>query len=362
MNLFFPFALIMALVIFIFWGGRAPHDQRKIFFGWYYADGGVTGPNDKINSVAAFRNCVDNGVGIKVKVVISKDNKPIVAERDDLSKEGYPDVKVSESDSEELARLGVIELSDLFNIVDGKVPVIVEIVSGLHNELLCRRVSDAIKAYGKDNVCVASFHQGIVNWFRGRDPKQFRGIISAPAANFVSLPKYQRFMTGNLMYNNICRPQFYLYRNRPMSLIARFAYGIGPIKGVWTVTDPEEAKKLEEDRGMIVFSGFMPEKPFYKELPDRVKLEDELKREAKAREREEQLKAEQEARLAELRAREAEIKEKGIQPNSHLDEYYGEFHPEEYVEEDEIHSYMKEAEEVSEDLVRSIRADEAELK
>jgi hypothetical protein len=56
------------------------------------------------------------------------------------------------------------------------------------------------------------------------------------------------------------------------------------------------------------------------------------------------------------------MKEKGIQPNSHLDEYYGEFHPEEYVEEDEIHSYMKEAEEVSEDLVRSIRAEESELK
>lgn len=66
--------------------------------------------------------------------------------------------------------------------------------------------------------------------------------------------------------------------------------------------------------------------------------------------------------MAELRAREAEMKEKGIQPNSHLDEYYGEFHPEEYVEEDEIHSYMKEAEEVSEDLVQSIRAEESELK
>ena len=102
MNLFFPLALIMALIIFVFWGGRAPHEQRKIFFGWYYADGGVTGPDDKLNSVAAFRKCVDNGVGIKVKTVISKDNKPIIADRDDLTKEGFPDVKVSESDSEEL--------------------------------------------------------------------------------------------------------------------------------------------------------------------------------------------------------------------------------------------------------------------
>ena len=100
-----------------------------------------------------------------------------------------------------------------------------------------------------------------------REKDIFRGIVSAPAKEFKNLPKFQRWVTGNLANNYNCRPNFMLYRNRPQSIFVKFAVTSGVLNGVWTIDNAEEAKRLQEEKELIVVRGFMPETVHFKDLP-----------------------------------------------------------------------------------------------
>lgn len=264
--MFVYFLLAIALcasVVYLFSAGGARRTVKELFYGNYYAERGVLSPDDKPNSLEAFMQCINNGIGIKTEVCMSKDRKLIISSSNRIS----DTQTVSETDSEILLDMGYITLTQLLDAVDGKVPVILELIVGEQNEKLCRYTADAIIAYKHKNIAVTSFHSGIVGWFKTSEKDIFRGVISAPASDFKSLSKLDKFLVGNMGNNYICRPQFVLYRNKPESFIVKFVYKLGIIKGVWTVDNPQDGKKFEETKDMIVFKNFVPENPHYKDLP-----------------------------------------------------------------------------------------------
>ncbi len=268
---FYIFFLLLAVVFIfnLFSGGGSARILRKQFYGNYYAEDAVTDRNDKPNSKEAIEKCINAGLGIKTTVHSSKDKRAFVSTYDDLSREYGIDKKISESDSEELESLGIMPVAQLIEIIDGRVPVVIQLTPGENNEALCRYVADAINACPHTNIGVTSFHTGMISWFKQKEKKIFRGLTSAPAKDFVALPAMERFLTGNLVYNSISRPQFVLYRNKPMSILVKFAFAIGLIRGIWTITDKAEGEKLEAKKDMIVIRGFMPERPHYNDLPER---------------------------------------------------------------------------------------------
>ena len=352
MNLVFPIVLLIAAFMYIFSGSGAPNAIRRIYYGRYYAEEGVSRADDVPNSPEAFEGCIESDMGIMVRTMLSADGKPVVISYDDLSKAGLGEGRVSETDSRDLEKLGVMDLAAFLTQVNARVPVIIELLSGDRNELLCRRVADVILSHGNKAVAVCSFHRGITGWFRNREKDIFRGIITAPGSSFVALDPFSKFMTGNMANNSIARPQLILYRNRPMNFLAKIVYNMGPIKGVWTLTDPDEAKALEEDRGIIISRGFTPEKPYYRVLAERTKLRDEIRKEEKA--------------ARKRRAAEAKKPHYDREPSSgnHLDDYYGEFHPESVAEFEESMamaeqsvSIAREAEKISERLEETIRSE-----
>jgi hypothetical protein len=273
---FLPVLLVGFVFFYMFWGGKSSYAMRELFYGYYYAEDGVISDKDKPDSATAFNKCIEKHIGIKVKVILSSDGKPMVYSSDKVKTSSNTEVLISKTDSEELADYGVMDLTSFLSLVDGKVPVIVEIVTGAKNDLACRRTADAIVAAGHKNIAVVSFHHGIVGWFMANEKEIFRGIVSAPTKDFIALPKMQRFFTGNLANNSICRPQMILYRNKPMPPLAKMAYGLGPLRGVWTLTDPDKAKELERDRSVIIFRGFEPQNPHFGKMPPRVKPIEEI--------------------------------------------------------------------------------------
>lgn len=258
---FFLALMLCAFIVFLIMAGGVRLAVKKRFFGNYYAERGVLSPEDKPNSAEAFNQCIEKGIGIKTEVSLSKDRKLIVG-----SGKISEEQTIAETDSEVLAEMGYITLTQLFNMVDGKVPIILELVVSDQNEKLCRYTADAIIAYKHKNVGIASFHTGIVAWFKTTEKDIFRGVISAPAKDFRSLSALDKFLVGNMCNNHMCRPQFVLYRNKPESFIVKLVYKIGIIRGVWTVDNQREAKRLEETKDMIVFKNFVPENPHYKDL------------------------------------------------------------------------------------------------
>ena len=250
-----------------FTGGKSWRETRELFYGKYYAEDGLINDTDKPNTREAFQHCIDNGIGIKTEVYITNDNRLAISKFDDLSKEYGVDKKITETDMDELAQLGIMTISELIDMVDNKLPVILELKSGTKNEIMCRNTADIIKASKKNNIAVASFNGGLLSWFKEREKNIFRGIVSAPAKDFVGLSPLQAWVTGNLANNINCRPNFMLYRNKPMSIFVKFAATSGVLKGVWTIDTQEEATRLEEEKELIVVRGFMPDKVHFKDMP-----------------------------------------------------------------------------------------------
>lgn len=267
--------LAIAFIINVFSGGGSARTLRDIFFGYYYAEDAVTDADDVPNSPEAIKKCIDAGMAIKTEVFLSKDRGVYVSAFNDLSRQYGVDKKISECERAELDEI-IMSLPKLLELTGDKVPVILELKSGENNERMCRNVADAIKTAGHRKVAVVSFHTGIIAWFKKNEKKLFRGLVSAPAKDFTSLSKWDRFLTGNLANNSVARPQFVLYRNKKHSMFVKLAFATGTIKGVWLITDSETGKAMEETQDMIVCRGFMPENIHFKELGEREKTQLEL--------------------------------------------------------------------------------------
>ena len=329
-------ALLAAAFVFnMFSGGGSARVLRDLFFGHYFAEDAVTDPDDVPNSKEAISKCIAAGMGIKTEVYAAKDGRPVISAYNDLSRQYGIDKKIGDYAADELGDT-VMTATQLIEMVDGRVPVILELKSGDNNEMMCRHVADAIKASGHSNIAVASFHSGIIAWFRQKEKKLFRGLISAPAKDFTSLSKWERFLTGNMCNNSVARPQFVLYRNKKHSVFVKLAFASGVVKGVWLITDKENGKALEETNDIIICRGFIPEQPQYKELGEREKTQIELDieekeaRKAARRQAKAEFKAQQsqQAQGAPLTAREKAIAAGYIEEDS-------ENQVTEYVEESE---------------------------
>lgn len=285
----------VVVVMYVFSGAGTSSTVREIYHGNYYAEDAVTAEDDVPNSKESIEKCIENGLGIKTELFLTQDRQVVVSAYDDLSRQYDIDKKISESELEDIQDT-VMTLPQFIELVGGRVPVILELKTGKNNELLCRYTADAIKASGFENIGVASFHTGIIAWFKEKEKKIFRGLISAPGSDFRSLSKVDRFITGNMLAVSEARPQFALYRNKPQSLIVKFIFKLGTIEGVWTMTDKDAAKAMEENKEMIICRGFMPDAPHYQDAPERQKSSYEIQAEKKAAEKEERRRIKEEYR------------------------------------------------------------------
>ncbi len=274
--------LSVPLCYFIFIGGGVSRSVAENFYGHYFAEDGVISEDIKPNSKQAIEACVQAGIGIKASLHATGDRRAVISTYANLAKEYGLDKNISECDTEELEALGIISLPELIRIVDGRVAIILQLTPGDNNETLCRYTADIINTSGLKNIGVASFQNGMITWFKQKEKAIFRGLVSAPAKDFVSLPKLDRFLTGNLLYNYFARPNFILYRNKPLSPLVKLAYFIGQIKGTWTITTAEEGKVQEEDKDIIICRGFVPENIHFKNIPETQKTVAEKQLEEKA--------------------------------------------------------------------------------
>ncbi len=275
---------LVVVFLYIFSGAGTPRAQRRIFHGNYYAEDAVLSENDVPNSKESIENCIEKGMGIKTELFITKDRKVVMSAYNDLSRQYGIDKKIEECDYEEIEDT-IMTVTQLIELVGGRVPLILELKTGINNELLCRYTADAIIASGYSNIAVTSFHSGIITWFKQKEKKIFRGLMAAPGSEFKAMSRFDRFITGNMLSVSECRPQFALYRNRKQSAIARLIFKLGTIEGIWTITDKETGKSLESKQNMIICRGFMPDMPHYEDLPEREKSRYEIKAEKKEAEK-----------------------------------------------------------------------------
>lgn len=266
-------AYIGAIVTGFYLFASAPGIHKKTKWqhltGWDYAHRGLYDNEHGIpeNSMAAFRRAVDKGYGIELDVHLTADNQLVVFHDDTLTRMCGMNKKISSflySDLMQLRLLGTEEgiplFKDVLELIDGKVPLIIELkVDGSNQNLLCPLVWQLLSRY-KGDYCIESFHPFVLQWFKRHEPQVVRGQLSC---NFFKENPHcdiVLFLMSNLMTNFFTHPDFIAYKyldlDNPAVIYNRKLFHIMTV--VWTIPGKPTYDRFKNKVDVMIFEGFEP--------------------------------------------------------------------------------------------------------
>lgn len=261
------FFLIFALYVFMIFP-NFPRRDIKALKGWDYAHRGLW--NDKLpeNSMAAFRNAIDHRFGMEMDVHLTADDQLVVFHDDTLKRMCGVNRNVCDCTLEELRAMklagteeGIPTFDEFLRLVDGQVPLIIEIKPDKRISDLCRAVHERLQSY-QGVYCVESFQPLAVQWFRKNAPEVIRGQLSF---GLFGTGKEKRTLLfrglSSLATNILGRPDFIAYeaatdRNFPMALMRL----IRPWLVCWTVRSQHDMDVLRLRYDLQIFEGFVPKR------------------------------------------------------------------------------------------------------
>lgn len=266
------FAVLVAAAIYLFLMIPRVIDRADMdMLTADYAHRGLWGDKIPENSYPAFARAVSYGYGIELDIQLSKDNKIMVFHDYDLKRMCGIDKKLCELTCAELKniRLGSSEytiptLAEVLNLVDGKVPLLIELKGEDGDVRLCRMAAEMLDKY-HGAFCIESFNPLILRWFKKYRPRYARGQL------VTRLNKENRkgsaavsFGLSHMLFNFFSRPDFIAVDGRIRhSLMIRLCQkAFGAKIFVWTVKNPKDYKLCRKDSMYTIFERFIPRRSF----------------------------------------------------------------------------------------------------
>lgn len=137
------------------------------------------------NTIKAFKEAVKQKYIIEFDVHLLKDNTVVVFHDDDLSRMTGEKKKLKDCTYEEIKDLKLLKTNnyiptfdEVLKIIDGKVPIIVELKTDRAPGVLEKEVVKRLDNY-KGKFCVKSFSPLSVRWFKKHKPNYIRGLLLA---------------------------------------------------------------------------------------------------------------------------------------------------------------------------------------
>ena len=220
------------------------------------------------NSLPAFQKAVKAGYGIELDVQLSKDGIPVVFHDASLKRmcgvEGnvwdYPlselkQLKLADSNAE------VPTLAEVLDVVDGKVPLIIEYKLYVPQTKVCRLVNDLLRSY-TGAYCIESFHPLALIWYRRHRPDVVRGQL---CMEFWNEDKYRGnpffFVLSYLVTNAAARPDFIAYKHSDASNLSfRLTKRMGALAVAWTIKSQTQLEEAKKHFDLFIFDSFIPKK------------------------------------------------------------------------------------------------------
>lgn len=214
------------------------------------------------NSMKAFQNAMDQGFAIELDVHLLKDGNIAVFHDDNLERmTGYPK-DIEECTYEEikaLKLLGTAEtiplFSELLSVVDGRVPLMIELKNKGTVGILEKAVYELLKTYSGEFV-VQSFNPYSMGWFHKNAPEIIRGQLSGSYKD-EKMGFYKKFLLRNMLLNKVSKPHFINYELAYLSCYAVKRKRNIPILG-WTARSKVDYQKAKQQCDNVVFEGFNP--------------------------------------------------------------------------------------------------------
>ena len=214
------------------------------------------------NSMLAFKRAMSKGYAIELDVRITKDKQVVVFHDKNLVRLFRSKRKVNRLTYKELLKYSFFNtnekiplLKDVLKLIDGKVPVLIEIKNyGAVGEFEAL-VVDVIKSY-EGEMAVCSFNPDVIAWFAQNQPNILRGMV------FGDIHKFDiRYHNLTFLYRYlILRPHFVSldYKLLDTFIVQMCRYFKVPLIS-WTINGKKKEHKAQVLVDNIIFEFFKPE-------------------------------------------------------------------------------------------------------
>ena len=216
------------------------------------------------NSLAAFAKAIEKGYAIEFDVHMLADGTLVAFHDESLARmtgnDGY--IKyLNKSDLKSLTLKGSKEtiptLEDILKLVDGKVPLLIEIKNQYKVGKIEQTVIDALKNY-KGEYAVQSFNPYSLAYFKKHAPQILRGQLSGSFKG-EKLSFFKKLVLKKMKLNKrVSEPHFINYEASALPNKYVKKYKDLPLLA-WVVRSKEEYLKVVKFCDNIVFENFDPE-------------------------------------------------------------------------------------------------------
>ncbi len=260
-------SLILVIVLFLAYlfcihpGSRPiPAEMQK-----NYAHRGLYGGEVPENSLEAFSNAVKAGYGIELDVQLSADGAVVVFHDATLDRMTDGHGKVSEHTLAELQMLRLTggchripTLQEVLALVDGKVPLLIELKGESADTSLCPVVDGILRTY-TGAYLIESFNPLLLRWYKKNHSDVLRGQLTTNLTKGLGKNMRNRLL-DSMILNLVTRPDFLAFDIRcpkrfPIRLCTGFFHAN---RFVWTVRDKEEYSRSEALDAFAIFENFCP--------------------------------------------------------------------------------------------------------
>ncbi|MCM1192631.1 MAG: glycerophosphodiester phosphodiesterase [Butyrivibrio sp.] len=236
--------------------------------GWLYAHRGLHDNETDApeNSMRAFAKAVEAGFGIELDIQMTKDKVPVVFHDYTLKRICGAEGKVCEFTYEELQQFRLCDsdqtipkFEDVLKLVDGKVPLIVELKIEATDTSVCSAGDRLLSEY-RGVYCIESFNPLGVFWYRRNRKTVARGQLSEGFLKEREYTGVLYFLLQNLLFNFLTKPDFVAYNKKhPRVLSRRICRGLyHNTAAAWTIKSREELEAAKKDFDIFIFDSFLP--------------------------------------------------------------------------------------------------------
>ncbi len=222
------------------------------------------------NMPAAALAAVEGNFAIESDIQLTADGEAMVHHDDALGRLTEGSGRLRDLDAQTLRQVRfkdtserMMSLSDLCALVQGRVPIIIEVKSHFDGDRkLVKRMAEVLGEYA-GRVAAMSFDPDQVAAIREMAPKLLRGIVAQSVYTQADWPEAtpsQRNGMRHLRHAVRTRPHFVAYwvndLPAPAPWIARHIFGLPLL--TWTVRNPEQRWRAERYADQMIFEGFWP--------------------------------------------------------------------------------------------------------
>lgn len=211
------------------------------------------------NSIKAFEACIQKGYAIELDVNMTKDGHLVVFHDNNLKRMTGIKHDITELNLNEIKKLKLLgtenkipTLEDVILLLDGKVPLMIEIKRNDKYKELMPKLINMLDKYNGEYV-VKSFDPRIVYWLKKNAPHVIRGQLADKNLREVK-GRLMKFLLGKMFFNIFTKPHFisYQYTNMNSKMYNKYKRK-GKAVAVWTVKSKEEYLKIKDICDMVIF-------------------------------------------------------------------------------------------------------------